>query len=153
MMEGDMLAIDRIVAREVFLHFLDLEIKRARRYQNFFSVMRFELCNEGEETRSQPKSSRSLGKLLEGEVRETDVVGQMKKNEFMILLPYCDSLGADVVNKRLKSLIRDFHLGERGLRIKSALISFPVQANDMNEILIRLNGNPRKSPISGMNQA
>ena len=31
--------IDRILTREIFFYFLDLEVKRSRRYQNFFSIL------------------------------------------------------------------------------------------------------------------
>lgn len=147
-----MLAVGHVFAREAFLHFLDLEIRRARRYQNFFSVMRFELRNEGAEmTTSQTKSLKSLVKLLRGEVRETDVFGQTREDEIMIILPYCDSAGADVVNTRLKSLISDFHTDSRGFKINSGLVCFPGEANDMTEILNRLKHEPQTSPMNETN--
>ena len=141
----------QIFAREAFLLFLDLEIKRARRYQNFFSVMRFRLSGGGGGTGSQTNSLKSLAKLLRGEVRETDVLGQTKKNEIMLILPYCDSSGADVVNSRLNGLIRDFHFGKEEFKIDSGLVCFPVEATDMTEILKRLNTGPQSSRIEGMN--
>ncbi len=147
-----MLVVDRIFAREAFLQFLDLEIKRARRYQNFFSVMRFELCDDnGKGTKRQTKSLRSLIELVTGEVRETDVVGRTTNNEIMIILPYCDSSGADVVNTRLNSLIRDFHFGNRGVKVNSGLVCFPVEANEMTEILNRLKEKPQTDHMNSLN--
>lgn len=148
---GNMMVAGHIFARETFLLFLDFEIKRARRYQNFFSVVRFELSGGGGGAGSQTKSLKSLVKLLRGEVRETDVLGQTKKNEIMIILPYCDSSGADVVNTRLNGLIRDFHFGKEEFKIDSGLVCFPVEATDMTEILNRLNTSPQSSPLEGMN--
>lgn len=147
-----MLSTNHIFAREDFFRLLDLEIKRARRYQNFFSVMRFELHEERTRgTRVQGKSLKSLAKLLREEIRETDVIGQTTKNEIMIIFPYCDSSGADIVNRRLNGVVEDFHLGEKGFQIKFALISFPVHANDMTEILSRLKAIPPHTAVSGMN--
>jgi len=141
-----------IFAREAFLLFLDLEIKRARRYQNFFSVMRFELCSEGKKPKSKgAKSLKSLLKLIREEMRETDVIGQTRDNEVMILLPYCDCAGANCVNMRLGDIIKDFHFGNREFTINSGLVCFPVEANDMAEIMNKLSQGPQTCPTAGLN--
>jgi len=118
---------------------LDLEIKRARRYQNFFAVMRFEVNEEvAKKAKIQANGLESLVKLLRGEIRETDVIGQTDQNEIMIILPYCDSSGADVVKIRLNNLVRDFRSGKGEFKIKSGLVCFPMEGTDMAEILTNL---------------
>ncbi len=145
-----MFSAKHVFTREDFFQFLDLEIRRAQRYQNFFSVMKLELPRKRTTAaNNQLKTLKALVKLLREEIRETDVIGQTNKSEIMILLPYCDSSGADVVNRRLSSLVEDFHFGEEGLQVKFGLISFPVQANDMAEILYRLNERPQDAAVSG----
>jgi GGDEF domain-containing protein len=147
---GEMFSTTHIFEREDFFRLLDLEIKRARRYQNFFSVMRFELHNSRNRgVRTRGKTLTSLVKLLRDEIRETDVIGQTKKNEIMIILPYCDSSGADFLNKRLNSLVEDFYFGKKGFEIMSGLISFPVQANDMTEIIDKLKATTQKKYTQG----
>jgi len=130
-----MFSASHICRREDFFRFLDLEIKRARRYQNFFSVVRFELRNDGTKGTT---SLKPLITLLREEIRETDVIGQTWDNEVMIILPHCDFSGAGVVNLRLNSLIRDFHFGDDGFKMKSGLVCFPVEGTDMAEILNKL---------------
>ncbi len=136
-----MFAAEQVLAREAFLHYLNLEIKRARRYQNFFSVMRFELelrNNRADGVKKRENGLKSLLKLLKEEIRETDILGQTRENEVMVLLPYCDCSGADVVNMRLGGLIRDFYFGNEEFRVKSGIACFPVEATDMPEILKKL---------------
>jgi len=123
-----MFSASHICRREDFFRFLDLEIKRARRYQNFFSVMRFELGNDGT---TGTRSLKPLMALLREEIRETDVIGQTWDNEVMIIFPHCDFLGASVVKLRLNSLIKDFHFGDDGFKINSGLVCFPVEGTDM----------------------
>ncbi len=134
-----MFSKSHLFARQDFFRFLDLEIKRARRYQNFFAVMRFELRGEGvKKAKIQAKGLEPLIKLLRGEIRETDVIGQTKKNEIMIILPYCDSSGADIVKIRLNNLVEDFRSGKGEFKIKSGLVCFPMEGTDMAEILTNL---------------
>ena len=134
-----MFSRSHLFVREDFFRFLDLEIKRARRYQNLFGVLRFELYNSGPGVRTNPeKGLKSVSKLLRDEIRETDILGQTKRNEIMILLPYCDSSGSEVVYTRLDRLIRDFHFGNHEFRINSSYVCFPTEGTDMAEILNKL---------------
>jgi hypothetical protein len=137
---------------EDFFRLLDFEIKRARRYQNFFSVMRFALQGDGgSEESSQEERLKYLLNLVREEIRETDLIGQTTRNEIMIILPYCDPAGAKVVNTRLNRLVNDFHFDEEGLQVRSGLTIFPVQANNMTEILDSLNMAPKDTAPTGMN--
>ena len=139
--KGTMFVAEQVFAREAFMHYLNLEIKRARRYQNFFSVMRFELelrDNHVDGIKKRESSLKSLLKLLREEIRETDILGQTRENEVMVLLPYCDCSGADVVNMRLSGVIRDFYFGNEEFNVKCGLACFPVEATDMLEILKKL---------------
>jgi hypothetical protein len=147
-----MFPTNHICLREDFFRLLDLEIKRARRYQNFFSVMRFELQSGEEKTPGNPERGlKSLVELLREDIRETDVIGQTWDNEIMIILPYCDYSGADVVKTRLNSLVRDFQFGENSFKINSALVCFPIEGTDMTEILNRLKVCKPRMTVTGMN--
>jgi len=141
---GGMFSEGPVFVRDDFFQLLDLEIKRARRYQNLFGLLRFELLDTGgTDTGGRHKSLRSLLQLVREEIRETDLVGQTKKNEIMILLPYCDSIGSEVVYGRLNSLVRDFHFGNDQLKVISGYVCFPMEGTDMGEILNRLTDKSR----------
>ena len=137
--EGIMFSKSHVFVREDFFRFLDLEIKRARRYQNLFGILRFELCNSKPNgTGNQGESLKFLLKLLQDEIRETDVLGQTEKNEVMIILPYCDSAGSRIVHSRLDALVRDLRLADNAFKINSAFVCFPMEGTDIQDILHRL---------------
>ena len=138
--------------REDFYRFLDLEIKRARRYQNFFSVIRFEMLAQSEAwTKRQEKHFKSLVNLLREEIRDADVIGQTWNNEVMIILPHCDQSGANVVQTRLGGVIKDFHFGKNDFKVNSDLVCFPVEGTDMPAILEKLSAHNKGSLAVGMN--
>ncbi|MBW2123982.1 MAG: diguanylate cyclase [Deltaproteobacteria bacterium] len=134
-----------VFVRDDFFQLLDLEIKRARRYQNLFGLLRFELFNTGKDTGGRNKSLRPLLRLVREEIRETDLVGQTKKNEIMVLLPYCDSIGSEIVCGRLTNLVKDFHFGNDELKVLSGYVCFPMEGTDMGEILNRLTHKTQES--------
>jgi GGDEF domain-containing protein len=113
--------------------------------------MRFELFDDARGTKGQTRSLKSLIKLIKEEVRETDIMGATNKNEIMIIFPYCDSSGAEIVNTRLSNLIRDFHFGTKGFKIDFGLVCFPVEATDMSEILKKLKSTSQPAPQAGLN--
>jgi len=141
-----------ICLRDDFYRFLDLEIKRARRYQNFFTVIRFEMLAEGKQwTQKQEKRFKSLANLLREEIRDADVIGQTWDNEIMIILPHCDQSGANVVQTRLNGVIKDFHFGNNDFKINSDRVCFPGEGTDMPEILKKVSAHNTDSLLMGMN--
>lgn len=138
--------------REDFYRFLDLEIKRARRYQNFFTVIRFEMLAQSKPwTKRQEKHFKSLVNLLREEIRDADVIGQTWKNEVMIILPHCDQSGADVVQTRLSGVVKDFHFGNNDFKVNLGLVCFPVEGTDMPAILEKLSAHNTDGIPVGMN--
>jgi GGDEF domain-containing protein len=136
---GKMFSRNHVFTGENFFRLLDLEIKRARRYQNLFGVLRFELNNRGSTISGNlGKDLKFVLKLVREEIRETDVLGQTEKNEIMVILPYCDSSGLEVVYARLNNLIRDFHFGDHQVKVHSGFVCFPMEGTDMEEILNKL---------------
>jgi GGDEF domain-containing protein len=136
---ANMFSRGHVFRREDFFRLLDLEIKRARRYQNLFGVLRFELHGrEAAMSRNLGKDVKFVVKLLQEEIRETDVLAQTEKNEIMVILPYCDSSGSEIVHARLNNLIRDFHFGNQNVTVRSGVVCFPMEGTDMEEVLDKL---------------
>src|SRR5512137_1800935 len=81
--KGAEMGLSRILNREIFLYLLDLEVKRARRYQNFFSVLILKLV----QLSSKDNGSRlqncynQLSHLLREEFRESDILGSLGENK------------------------------------------------------------------------
>ena len=85
---------DRVLSRDTFLYFLDLEVKRSRRYQNFFSILILRLAelHHHENSRGLQVCIQRLAHLLMGEMRDSDILGALEESRLAILLPYADLL-------------------------------------------------------------
>jgi GGDEF domain-containing protein len=149
----DMFSGNHIFMREDFLRLLDLEIRRARRYQNLFGLLKFELQNRAFHGMvGNGKSLKFVLKLLSDELRETDVLGQTNENEVMVILPYCDPLGSETVHRRLSDILNELHLSDRGVQVQSRCACFPKEGTDMEEMLTKLettNGDDPSEPRLG----
>ncbi len=117
----------RILSRDLFLRLLDLEVKRARRYQNFLSLLIVKLIKRS--SQGEPKSLRSCHDLLAGllanEMRETDILGSFGEDRLMALLPYADAGSGDVAKARFENLLRFCNLKENGYETIVRQVSFP----------------------------
>ena len=82
----------RILAHDMFLNLLDLEVKRSRRYQNFFCilVMRLNQLSSHDNGTHQLSCYQKLTHLLEEELRESDILGSLGDNCVAAILPYGD---------------------------------------------------------------
>ena len=103
----------RFLNRELFLYALDLEVRRARRYQGFFCVLKLKLSAlRGQENGKRlQKNYQSLCKWLGGELREIDVIGSLGDNQLAVLLPYADLSGSGHARSRLEAKLRYSNFG------------------------------------------
>ena len=65
----------RILPREMFLSLLDFEVKRSRRYQNFFCilVMKLNQISNHDNGTQQRSCYQKMAHLLEEELRESEI--------------------------------------------------------------------------------
>ena len=84
---GAKIGLSRIMKTDVFLFLLDLEVKRAQRYQNFLSLLllKFNQCSDDGCGKDLQACYQALTDLLMGETRETDILGAVRENELIIL--------------------------------------------------------------------
>jgi hypothetical protein len=90
--KGAEMGLSRILKHEIFLYLLDLEVKRARRYQNFFSVLILKLVqlSNKDNSRGLHNCYNQLSHLLREEFRESDILASLGENKLVALLPYAD---------------------------------------------------------------
>ena len=144
-----MFAYGHVVSRQSFLFLLDLEIKRARRYQNYLSLLSFTFNHPNSLPQKNPTISLStLANLLTDELRESDVVGEGGINRLLVMLPYADRLGSQKVREKLEQILRDYGLATNDKSIEISEVCFPTHATSIDELL-RMAGNslvrPRQS--------
>ena len=134
-MIGD--GVDRVLPREVFLHFLDLEVKRSRRYQNFFSVLILkldELPDHGNGTAIQACRGR-LTRLVAEEMRDSDIVGVLGEKELAVILPYADLMAGGNTRSRFESSLQLCDFSREGFRVVIDQVCFPRDGTGTSDLV------------------
>jgi hypothetical protein len=129
--------IRRIKSRETFLYFLDLEVKRARRYQDFFSIILLKLIKSSRRMQEVATEThyQTLTKVLAEEIRETDVLGVMQEDKIAILLPYANEESAELAQSRFHNFLKPYDFKSKGCEIEFKRFCFPLDGVNTADIL------------------
>jgi diguanylate cyclase (GGDEF)-like protein len=139
-----MFVFGNVFNRQSFMHILDLEIKRAQRYQNYLSLLSLTFGHLDPLLGEGPSISlRTLANLLKSELRDTDMVGQGAGNRLLVMLPYTDMGEADRVTERLEKAFHDYGFGRKGFTIEISEVCFPTHATNVDDLLRMAGDNVR----------
>jgi len=132
--------LGRILNREVFLYLLDLEVKRARRYQEFFCVLIMNLCCLGKQDNghNQQNCLELLCNLVKEEFRDSDILGNLSDERIAAILPYADSSAASVARTRFEGSLKFCDFEKAGYEVKIDQICFPADGTDVNDLIKRV---------------
>ena len=130
----------RVLNRETFFHLLDLEVKRARRYQNFFSLlsMRLKRLTGRLEGGAPQDGYQKLCRFLSDELRANDILGALDGDKIVALLPYADTMAADSVKSRFEGNLRYFGFYNEGFELEMSRFCFPVDGTDTGDLIQKL---------------
>jgi diguanylate cyclase (GGDEF)-like protein len=141
-----MFAFGHVVNRQVFLFLLDQEIKRARRYQNYLSLLSLRFNQLNPSMGEDPGiSMKTLATILQVQLRGTDIVGLGNGNHLLVMMPYADAAGAHKVRERLEQILREYRLAEKGLTMAIDEVCFPTHATKIEDLLRRAGTNILKA--------
>ncbi len=134
--------LNRVLNRENFLYFLDLEVKRSRRYQNFFSiiVLRLRALPEGTEGLALQACYQKLTHLLAEEIRDSDILGTLGESMVAVLLPYADISAGGFMRSRFEDTLRYYDFHREGYRVTVEQVCFPSDVTDTPELVRRVMG-------------
>jgi len=137
--EGERVSFGRVLDRDLFLFLLDLEVKRARRYQNFLSLMflKIEPSSKKDKEGVMPACYQILSDLLTGEVRETDIIGNLANNRLVVLFPYADPKVGNHVKSRIENILKYCAFERKGLEVMINQICFPINGTDTMDLIKR----------------
>ena len=126
--------------RDLFLNQLDLEVKRAIRYQNFFSILKLKLVRlpGNENGKGLQTCYQNLNCLLIEELRESDILGSLEDDQLAILLPYADLSDCGPFRSRLEGLLKYYEFKEKGYEVMTDLICFPTDGTDPTDLIRKL---------------
>jgi GGDEF domain-containing protein len=132
----------RIFNREVFFQLLDLEVERARRYQNFFCLLILtvkRLTGQMERGALRDFYQKLCGLLSDG-LRESDILGALDKDKVVALLPYADLMAGDSVKTRFEENLRYFNYHEERFEVEVKRLCFPADGTGTGDLIQRLTG-------------
>ncbi len=129
----------RVLGREMFWYLLNLELKRALRYQNYFCLLTFRLCRIHDHTdgKGQQICHQALCHFLMEELRETDILGSLGEDQLAILLPYADPPVGGLVRSRIEQNIKYVEFKDRGYEVMISQICFPRDGTDVTQFSMR----------------
>jgi hypothetical protein len=132
----------RVLNRPLFLFLLDLEVKRARRYQNFFCVVKLKLSpRPGHEHRKELQTCyQVLSKCIAEELRETDILGSLGNDQLAALLPYADLFAGDHVRSRFEENLKYFDFPKEGYEVMIDRICFPYDGAAAEDLIRKVTG-------------
>ena len=117
----------RILDKDLFFYLFDLEVKRARRYQNFMCILLLHLsplAGDGGEN-GLKACYRTLSKILLEEARETDILGSLGENRLAALLPYADVTAGSQAKTRFEGTLKYYDFRSRGYQVAVEQFCFP----------------------------
>jgi GGDEF domain-containing protein len=132
----------RILNRELFLDRLNVEVKRARRYQNFFSILRVRLSRlpgyQSANSAGLQKCHLTLSNLLMEEVRESDILGHIENDQLAILAPYAELSSLEFFRARLEEILKCYEFNNKGYEVQIDPLCFPLDGTDAADLIGRL---------------
>jgi diguanylate cyclase (GGDEF)-like protein len=135
--EGTGLELGRILNKEIFLYLLDLEVKRARRYQNFLCLLLLNLqqFSNNDDDRNLQTCHQTLSNLLMDEMRETDILGSLGGSKLVVLLPYADKSEGSIAKARFEGTLKYYDFKGKGYEVKIDQVCFPINGTDTVDII------------------
>ncbi len=122
---------------------LDIEMRRASRYQRTFSVIMMDLdgFKRVNDTYGHPAGDQTLkliAQCLQKVVRDTDFLARYGGDEFALLLPETDHTVAQQVGEKLKKALNKCpseHIKELNLSMSIGIASFPQDAASVEDLI------------------
>ena len=134
--KGAEAAFGRVLNRDLFVFLLDLEIRRARRYQNFICLLllRLKPFPQKDFDADSRDCCKALSNLLMEEMRDSDILGILGEHELGILLPYADILAGGNVKSRFESVLKCFDPKSKGYEVMIDQVCFPGNGTNSLEL-------------------
>lgn len=131
-----------VLKRDAFEYFLDLEIKKAIRYQYFFSL----LIIEPDLKEGIPDGSdimKAIAEIISDEVRITDTIGRVGINNFYVILPHAEPGSTFLVAERIRSRVESYAFtknnGDTKKTISIGGTCFPTNSNELRNLVSSAN--------------
>jgi hypothetical protein len=129
--------LGRILKRDLFLFLLTLEVKRARRYQNFLCILILKLVRGPDSSNGEALKAchKLLAGLLMDETRESDILCDLAEDKFAVILPYADFSAGNRAKSRFETLLKYFDLKRNGYEVMIQQLCFPRNGTNATDLI------------------
>jgi GGDEF domain-containing protein len=140
MLKGTDTMTTQIMNKEFFLNTLDLEIKRAMRYRDFFSILKLKLAPlPGSENSDEARTCwQTMREFLAAELRESDILSFFGDDQWAVIIPYADLPAVGRLRSRLLESLQYCDFEKKGYKVSTDVISFPIDGTNTADLLGKL---------------
>lgn len=141
---------------------LAAEVERARRYRRALSLImmdidHFKVFNDTFGHPAGDQALKRMAQILCSFIRETDINGRCGGEEFGLILPETEKVGAVIAAERIRSHVEDTIFGDREdseakLTISQGVATFPIDASTPSDLLQVADNALYKAKALGRNQ-
>jgi len=127
----------RVLNEDFFLYLLDLEVKRARRYQNFISILLMKLAPSSTKNNGTNFEAcrQTLTHVLKTEMRETDILGSLGPNGLVALLPYADVAAGRQAKTRFEKTLACYDFKNKGYDVTVHQFCYPRNGTNTFDLI------------------
>jgi diguanylate cyclase (GGDEF)-like protein len=147
-----------LYVRRYFLAKFQDEIHRAERYGKILSIVmadldRFKRVNDTYGHTAGDRVLEAVGKFLEKNIRDVDVIARFGGEEFVILLPEADKYEAYTVSERLRQKFSKIKFDNLPpLTISLGIASYPEDGKDLEMLIKRADAAMYAAKLNGRNK-
>jgi diguanylate cyclase (GGDEF)-like protein len=130
-----------LFVRRYFLVKLQEELHRAERYNNILSVVmadldRFKKINDTYGHDAGDRALRAIGRFLQQNIRDVDLVARYGGEEFVILIPEAANDAALILAERLRKQMSVLKIKDLPpITISLGIATFPDDGSDINDLI------------------
>ena len=144
-----------VLNSDVFEYLLDMEIRRAMRYQYFFSLLIIE-PDLREDIHNESDIIKAIAEIISDEVRVTDTIGRMNKNNFYVILPHAETSCTLTVAERIRNRVESYTFSKNNGTIKKTIsigaACFPTHSNELKNLVNNANEMINRAKDAGGNK-
>lgn len=147
-----------LYVRRYFMMKFQEELLRAQRYEKNLTVImadldRFKLINDTYGHSTGDRVLRIVGRFLQQNIRDIDIIARFGGEEFVILLPEADKNEARTVSERLRYNLENLNRDDcPSLTLSLGIAAFPKDGIDIEELIIKADAAMYAAKQSGRNR-
>jgi diguanylate cyclase (GGDEF)-like protein len=130
-----------LYVRRYFMVKLQEELLRAERYKNILSIVmadldRFKNINDTYGHDAGDRVLKAIGKFLQQNIRDVDVVARYGGEEFVIMIPEAAKDAAFILSERLRKQFSDLKLEDfPQITISLGIATYPIDGTQLEDLI------------------